>query len=209
MDKIDKVENFIEKGKTFLGKGLTCDDPDFEAWNNSLIRFIEKQYGKDSTTTEEFKNRAYSLRAFSLNTPNEEFVRAFDKDLHTTLADLQYILEELEDDPVPAQSTHSLKTNHYNKPEIVINNNNATNNNIINNTNNILDVKKIIQDNSMLSDKDKEELIQKLDALEQLQKSNKTKNEKWKIAKEILKFIIDKGADIAIMFLPQILKALQ
>lgn len=208
MNKIDKVENFIEKGNTFLGKGLTCDNPEFEAWNNSLIRFIEKQYGKDSTTAKEFKKRIYSLRVCTLETTTEEFVAAFEKDLRTTLADLQYILEELEEDPTPVQEAKNLKSNVYQKPGIVINNNN-TNNNTVNNVNNIIDIKSIIENNSMLSDKEKEELIQKLNVLEQLQKSDKSKKEKWKTAKEILRFIIDKGVDIAIMFLPQILKAIQ
>lgn len=208
MDKIYKVENYIEKGKTFLGKGLTCDNPEFEAWNNSLIRFIEKQYGKDSITAKEFKNRIYSLRICTLETTTEEFVAAFEKDLRTTLADLQYILEELEEDPTPVQEAKKSGSNDYQKPGIVINNNNI-NNNTVNNVNNIRDIKNIIENNSMLSEKDKEELIQKLNILEQLQKSDKPKNEKWKTAKEILHFIIDKGADIAIMFLPQILKAIQ
>lgn len=208
MNKIERLKKYIETGKTFLGKGLTSNDSEFEAWNNSVVRFIERQYGKESITAKKFEKRIYSLRVFTLNTSKAEFVEAFEKDLHTTLADLQYILEELEDDPVPAVSANNLKTNVYQKPGIVINNNNA-NNNIINNTNNIIDIKNKIEDDSILSDKDKDELIKKLDILEQLQKSNKSKNEKWKVAKEILKFIIDKGADIAIMFLPQILRALQ
>ena len=73
----------------------------------------------------------------------------------------------------------------------------------------IREIRKVIEDNTMLSDSDKDELTKQLDTLEELQKSKKNKNEKWKVAKGILKFVVDKGADIAIMFLPQILKALQ
>ena len=73
----------------------------------------------------------------------------------------------------------------------------------------VQDVRKNIDENTYLGDNEKKELIQKLEESEELQKSRESKNKKWKIAKGIFKFIIDKGADIAIMFIPQILKAIQ
>lgn len=73
----------------------------------------------------------------------------------------------------------------------------------------VQDVRKNIDENTYLGDKEKKELLQKLEEIEALQKSKESKNKKWEIAKEIFKFIIDKGADIAIMFIPQILKAIQ
>ena len=73
----------------------------------------------------------------------------------------------------------------------------------------VQDVRKNIDENTYLGDNEKKELIQKLEEIEELQKSRESKNKKWKIAKGIFKFIIDKGADIAIMFIPQILKAIQ
>ena len=73
----------------------------------------------------------------------------------------------------------------------------------------VQDVRKNIDENTYLGDNEKKELIQKLEEIEELQKSRESKNKKWEIAKGIFKFIIDKGADIAIMFIPQILKAIQ
>ncbi len=208
MDTVKKVENLIKKGETFLGKNLTRENPEFQAWNNSLIRFVEQQYGKDSTTYKNFRNRLYTLGICSLDTPEKEFIKAFEVDLQVTLGELKYILEELKEDSTTKSPNNNFKPTVNNRPEIVINNNN-TNNNMINFNMDIREIRKVIEDNTMLSDSDKEGLTKQLDTLEELQKSKKNKNEKWKVAKGILKFVVDKGADIAIMFLPQILKALQ
>lgn len=208
MNPVNKVENLIEKGETFLGRNFTSSNPEFQAWNNSLIRFVEQQYGKESTTSLTFKKRHYSLEIYALGTPLEEFVKAFEEDLKITLEDLKYILEELKESPEPKTINKNINKTKNDGTSIIINNNNSNNNNITFNMS-IDDIKKVIEENTMLSDSDKEELTNQLDTLEELQKSKKSKNEKWKIAKVILKFVVDKGADIAIMFLPQILKALQ
>lgn len=208
MDKIKKVENYIKKGESFLGKNLTSDNSEFEAWNNSLMRFIEKQYGKESTIFKTLNNRAYSLHFCTLSTPEKEFVEAFEQDLHTTLADLQYIKEEIEEDEITIEEEPKRVKTDNNSPKelqqpIIINNN------IYNNISNINEIKSNIENNSNINNAEKKELIEQLRKLENLQKSNKSKNEKWIIVKNILSFVIDKGADIAIMYLPQIWKALQ
>lgn len=82
------------------------------------------------------------------------------------------------------------------------------------NTNNISvtitldEIREKIKDNTFLSEQDKNVLISKLQEIENLQKSNESRSKKWETAKKILSFILDKGADIAIMFIPQILAAL-
>lgn len=207
-DPVKKVENLIEKGESFLGKNFTSSNPEFQAWNNSLIRFVEQQYGKESTTTLTLKKRHYSLGIYTMGTPEEEFVEAFERGLKITLEDLKYILEELKESPEPKSINKNIKQIKNDGASIIINNNNSNSNNINFNMS-INDIKGVIEDNTMLSDSDKKELTKQLDTLEELQKSKKSKNERWKIAKGILKFVLDKGADIAIMFLPQILKALQ
>lgn len=99
--------------------------------------------------------------------------------------------------------------NKQNNPGITIsnvNNNNNTNN--INFNMNIEDIKSNIEENTYLSDYDKEELLNKLEEIVKLQKSKDSKSKKWDKAKKILTFLLDKGADIAIMYVPQILKAI-
>lgn len=73
----------------------------------------------------------------------------------------------------------------------------------------IEDIKSNINENTYLGDNEKNELIVKLNEIKELQESKEGRTKKWDIAKEILRFIIDKGADIAIMYIPQILKAIQ
>lgn len=99
--------------------------------------------------------------------------------------------------------------NKQNKSGIIIsniNNNNNTNN--VNFNMSIEDIKLNINENTYLSDLDKKELLNKLDEIVELQKSKDSKTKKWNKAKKILGFILDKGADIAIMYIPQILKAM-
>ena len=208
MDPVKKVESFIEKGESFLGRNFTSSNPELQAWNNSLIRFIEQQYGKESTTSLILKQRNYSIGIYTMDTSEEEFVEAFERGLKITLEDLKYILEELKESPQPKYMSRNIKQTKNDGTSIVINNNNSNNNNINFNMS-IDEIKRVIEDNTMLSDPDKEELTKQLNILEELQKSKKSKNEKWKVAKGILKFVVDKGADIAIMFLLQILNALQ
>ena len=89
-----------------------------------------------------------------------------------------------------------------------------TNNNTNTNSNNITlnmsidDIRENILDNTYLSDAAKEELLKKLDEIIELQKSKESKSKKWDKAKGILSFLLDKGADIAIMYIPQILNVL-
>lgn len=86
--------------------------------------------------------------------------------------------------------------------------NNNTNSNSIYLNMSIEDIKENIDENTYLSDAEKSELLKKLDEIVELQKSKETKSKKWDKAKKILSFILDKGADIAIMYIPQILSAI-
>lgn len=89
-----------------------------------------------------------------------------------------------------------------------INNNNNTNSNNVTLNMSIEDIKENVEDNTYLSDTEKSELLKKLDEIVELQKSKESKSKKWDKAKKILEFLLDKGADIAIMYIPQILSAI-
>lgn len=100
--------------------------------------------------------------------------------------------------------------NNQNNPGITISNvnNNNNTNSIKFQYENIEDIKANIEENTYLSDYDKEELLNKLEEIVELQKSKDSKSKKWVKQKKILAFLLDKGADIAIMYIPQILKAI-
>ena len=89
-----------------------------------------------------------------------------------------------------------------------INNNTNTNSNDITLKMSIDEIKENITDNTYLSDASKQELLSKLDEIIELQKSKESKTKKWEKAKVILSFLLDKGADIAIMYIPQVLSAI-
>lgn len=95
--KAEKIKKFIEDGNSFLGKGLTCDDSKFIAWNNALIRFLEKNEGENSTTTKIFKNRSYAFDIY-VEASHSDFVKRFEEDLKTSIEDLKRLLEEADDD---------------------------------------------------------------------------------------------------------------
>lgn len=204
---IEKYKELIEEGESFIGKNITSDNPQFQAWNNSLIRFIERIYGKDSTTLKIFKDRSYSLHIWTSSTPDSSFVKALESDLKTSIEDLKILQKEAENGELEI-ATSSKKFDKKDNNQTFNFNINNSNTNTINMHLSIDDIRKNIVENTMIGDKEKEELFKKLNEIEDLQKSTKPKNEKWKVAKEILKFILDKGADIAIMFIPQILKAI-
>ena len=117
--KAEKIKKFIEDGNNFLGKGLTCDDSKFIAWNNALIRFLEKNEGDRSTTTMIFKKRSYAFD-FYLEASHSDFVKRFEEDLKTTIEDLKRLLEEANDDNVDTIVVKSsIKTNIESKDKVL------------------------------------------------------------------------------------------
>ena len=87
MNKIEKIDKLIEEGKKFIGNNIYRDDPEFQSWNNSVIRFSEITFGKCSVT-DNFKNRLYTFSCYGINTPRKDLVRQFEKDVKITLNDL-------------------------------------------------------------------------------------------------------------------------
>lgn len=86
--------------------------------------------------------------------------------------------------------------------------NNVENKNIINNTMNISfeDARKTINDMSSLPENEIEEIQNKINAIEEIVNSKDSKSKKWSKAKEIVKWIADKGVDVGITLLPLLLK---
>ena len=57
-----------------------------------------------------------------------------------------------------------------------------------------------------LPDEDIEEIQNRIDEIEEIVNSKETKSKKWSKAKEIIKWIADKGVDVGIALLPLLLK---
>lgn len=78
------------------------------------------------------------------------------------------------------------------------------------NTNNINlsfdDVKKDVENMSALTNKEIEEILEKIEVLEKIIGSNNRKAKKWEDAKEIIKWVAEKGVDVGLTLLPLLLK---
>lgn len=210
----DKLKKLIIEGESFLGKNKTSEDESFQSWNNALIRLSERYYGTDTTTTKNFKERSYSLSVFTIGTPDEYFINAFERDLKITIEDLKRLLDELDDEVLAFNNKESrvMKPKDFQPIQVNVNTtNNNSNTNVNSNLLNIMSFQEIrdqIEDNTYLDDDSKSELINKLSEIEELCNSKESKSKKWSKAKAILAFVLDKGADIAIMFIPKILEAI-
>lgn len=66
-----------------------------------------------------------------------------------------------------------------------------------------------IMKESNLDDKEKVQLCKDIDEIQSSISKGDSKNEIWKKASKVLSFILDKGADIAICYLPQIINLIQ
>lgn len=85
---------------------------------------------------------------------------------------------------------------------------------IVNNTNQMkvkfdisfIEARESVQDMTSLNEEEIQEILQKIDELENIVKSNDRKTKKWSSAKEIIKWIADKGIDVGIALLPLVLK---
>lgn len=93
------------------------------------------------------------------------------------------------------------------KTDITITNTN-TNTNENNNSVSVTfeSVRDKVNNMTSLPDEDIEEIQKRIDEIEEIVDSKETKSKKWSKAKEIIKWIADKGVDVGIALLPLILK---
>lgn len=300
-----KLKELINQAKIFCEKQITASDPEFTAWNNSVIRYMEKNYGINSTTAINFKERSYSLGIYTLDTPKSCFIKAFQKDMFTTLKELEILLEEKEDyqtnndfceytkksiNPIINMyiindmkeienilnnqitdfktlkqlhkkidskyqscikdwnksmlgwipnfgfnyeflgesalidnlesmlyklSSYSMNLNNISKEENmifqpIINNNNTNNNsNQLNIKVNFDEIRQRFKNDSSLLNDEKLDIINKINDLEKIYVSSDLQSDKWEKVKNILKWLLDKGIDVGIAFLPIIYQIFQ
>lgn len=117
---MSKLEKFVQEAKEFAKKDITASNPDFIAWNNSLIRFMETKYGSNSTTTANFKKRHYSLSVYALGTPESSFINAYKRDMEITLRELEILLNEEEDSEDESVADNSKKSSKNNSKKVFI-----------------------------------------------------------------------------------------
>lgn len=205
MGKKDKLQKLIDSGIEFLDKNLTDSDSKFCAWNASVIRFIESEYGVDSTDAKRLKDRLYHPSVCVLGADNKSsFIRCFERDLNKTLEELRLIYDDIDENEM--NTTKVEKNEKAFLPTFNFNINNSNSN--VNTTNINITFEKLekeIKEDTNIQDDEKQEIIDKLNEIKEIQQSNKNKKQKWSAIKSIVIFLLDKGVDFVITYLPQIL----
>ena len=205
MGKKDKLQKLIDSGIEFLDKNLTDSDSKFCAWNASVIRFIESEYGVDSTDAKRLKDRLYHPSVCVLGADNKSsFIRCFERDLNKTLEELRFIYDDIDENEM--NTTKVEKNEKAFLPTFNFNINNSNSN--VNTTNINITFEKLekeIKEDTNIQDDEKQEIIDKLNEIKEIQQSSKNKKQKWSAIKSTLIFLLDKGIDFVITYLPQIL----
>ncbi len=209
MTKKERLTSLLNEGLEFVDKNLTSDNNKFIAWKNSLIRFIEQYYGKDSTILKQFKDVKFSPMVYAIGTSDAIFKKYFNDGMNEILEDLKRLIDEFDElDGAEKKITKS------NTPFMNIQIDNSNKNENLNNNNNSIcvktyeEVKSEIENNTYLDNESIQELLLKLEEIKEIEISKDSKVKKWNAAKKIFSFILDKGADIAIMYIPLILQAI-
>ena len=214
MTKRERLNKLFEEGQTFLNRHLTPENNKFIGWKNSLLRFIEQYYGKDSTILKQFRSVSFYPCAVPLDAEDDIDEEYFNDGMEEILEDLRRLIDELDDIDETSLKTKSNNSTSNNSPYISLNVD-ASNKNTISNINantisikSYKEVREDIENNTYLDDKSKKELLEKLNEIEALESSKENKSKKWDVGKKILGFILDKGADVAISYIPLIIQAI-
>lgn len=99
---------------------------------------------------------------------------------------------------ITINNNNEIKNNNKSKNE---NKNDLTNTNIT-----YQDAKQQVENMSSLTDSEIDTIIQKIDELEAITKSSVRKSKKWDNVKEIIRWVLDKGFDVAKIIIPLALK---
>ena len=190
MSYISEMKQEINKDIQFCNELLEKDYVEGKEFSNII--------GKYKTIYPNFTEGLKSFLSMSGRSPNQiENVRIIKSKLELLLIEIQ--------NPKLYGNHNKVNNTTFN----VSNSNNNTNTNQYNLELSIDEIEENVKENTHIGNKEKEELLQELKKIQLLQESKESKAKKWEKAKGMFNFIIDKGADIAIMFIPQILKAIQ
>lgn len=94
MNYSSKLQEVIDEIDILIEKRVTASDPEFKAWKNKAERVLIKIYGEDSYELKELKKTQYSLTAYVLGTPREEFADKCARSLQATKRIFEEYLRE-------------------------------------------------------------------------------------------------------------------
>ena len=213
----DILNDLLKEAESFLNKNFTYYNKDIRAWNDSLKRQCERIYGKGSRVSNMFNNRLYSSGIYSPYEKDEfyeEDIEALNEGLQQTICDIKRLIKEYDytfkDKEKKVNSSKTIKDKQTININVDASNMNTVSNS---NVNSIFiksydEVRNEIENNTYLDEESIKQLLEKLVEIKELENSKESKAKKWSIGKKILAFILDKGADVAISFIPLILQAI-
>lgn len=208
MNKKEKLKSLIEEGKELLDNTSGKDDPKFSAWNTSIIRFMEREFGSDNTDTNRLKNRYYYPTALVIGSDNSETIyRKYKSDLEKTISELESIYDEYEEIILDKEPVKRNDNYNGNVPNVTVNVDNSNYNSNVNNINVTFEsiIESINKDNK-ISEENKEDIIDSVNEIKEIYNDKDlSKKDKWKKIEIILSFLLDKGADFVIAYFPQII----
>jgi predicted nucleotide-binding protein len=98
----EKLNQFIERAENL--RDSSVDNPEFMAWETDVLRFLIKQYGKDSTEVASFEKLQFGSVHLRHNPTG--IIERFQRDLETAILYLKNYLSDYEDKKTP-EPTHS------------------------------------------------------------------------------------------------------
>lgn len=120
MSDYEKLKKIIDDTDELIKKDITNSDPEFDAWEMKVKRFISNKYGVNSLEMDKFNDTSFFTGAWSFDTPEEEIhrdsVNSCRDGLKTTKAVLETYLEELSEEtefsiqsqPQPSRDTSKI-----------------------------------------------------------------------------------------------------
>lgn len=208
MIKKEKLQLIIENGTNLLDNRKGKDSPEFSAWNSTLIRFMETEFGIDNTDTKRLQEREYYPRVFAIGADNNEYIyKKYRSDLEKTIYELKSIFDDYDDIVINKKSKNDENNLNSNVPNITLNVNNSSNNSNINNISITFEnIVESINNDKNISSENKDDIIKSINEIKNIYDNNKlSQKDKWMKIKGILSFLLDKGVDFVITYLPYII----
>ena len=123
MSDYEKLKKIIEETDKLIKKDITNSDPEFDAWEMKVKRFIAQKYGEKSLEMKKFDDTSFFMGIWTLDTPKEEIhrnsVNSCRNGLETTKAILEAYLEDLREEDEPILESQSLPSRNLSKIFIV------------------------------------------------------------------------------------------
>ena len=98
MSEYDKFKKIYEEIDDLIAHEVTASYPEFKSWRVKAERFLIKKYGNESYEIKNFRQFSFTLRAYTLSTPQSSFINKCKDDLNTVKAIFEQYLEDMSEE---------------------------------------------------------------------------------------------------------------